>query len=766
MNTAHAPEHGRRRARVRVDGTVQGVGFRPYVYRLAGELSLGGFVLNDAHGVLIEVEGGTAAVELFLERLPGEAPPLAVVEHVLVSDRAPAGEQAFAIVASEAGELPDTPVTPDSATCDDCLRELFDPADRRFRYPFINCTNCGPRFTIVRGVPYDRPLTTMAGFTMCPRCRAEYEDPGDRRFHAQPNACPACGPSLSLLGAEGQPVAGDPLAATTAALRAGAIVAIKGIGGYHLACLAGDERAVATLRARKHREDKPFALMAPSLTAAESLVSLDAGGRQLLTSSARPIVLAARNGHAPVAGSVAPIAPELGVMLPYSPLHHLLLADVDATLVMTSANVSDEPIAYRDNDAVGRLAGIADLFLVHDRPIATRTDDSVVRAVPRRAILRRSRGYVPAALTLPGDGAATPLLACGAELKNTFCLAKGTRAWVSHHIGDLENYETLRSFTDGIEQFRRLFAVEPAIVAHDLHPEYLSTKYALEQDGVAFVGVQHHHAHLAACLAEHGETGPAIGAIFDGTGYGLDGTVWGGELLLGDLGSFDRAGSLLAVPLAGGERAIRQPWRMACSWLSEAAGGEPGLPASLARAVEPRAWTQVQRLIASGTLAPATSSMGRLFDAVAALTGVCADVHYEGQAAIELEAACDPSETGSYPIAVMEDCELLVIDPRETIRAVAADVEAGEPTGAIARRFHRAIADCTVQVCTRLAGTHTTDLVVLSGGVFHNRLLIDSVATGLTGVGLRVLVPERLPAGDGGISYGQAAVVAGRLATQ
>ncbi len=761
MNVARAPARGRRRARVRVNGTVQGVGFRPYVYRLAGELALGGFVLNDAHGVLIEIEGSTAAVVRFLERLPSEAPPLAVLEQVVVSDQAPSGGQGFTIVASVAGEVPDAPVTPDSATCGDCLRELFDPADRRFRYPFINCTNCGPRFTIVRGVPYDRPLTTMAGFTMCAECRAEYEDPGDRRFHAQPNGCPACGPSLSLFGADARPLAGDPLESAAAALRAGAIVAIKGIGGYHLACLAADERAVAALRARKHREDKPFALMPPSPAAAEALISLDRQARELLTARARPIVLAPRRPDAPVAESVAPGAPELGVIFPYSPLHHLLLNDVGETLVMTSGNVSDEPIAYRDDDALDRLRGIADLFLIHDRPIETRTDDSVARVVARPTILRRSRGYVPAASPLPGAGTARPLLACGAELKNTFCLARGPRAWVSHHIGDLENYETLRSFTEGIEHLGRLFAVEPEVVAHDLHPEYLSTKYALELDGVELVGVQHHHAHLAACLAEHGEPGPALGAIFDGTGYGLDGTVWGGELLLGDVRSFRRVGSLLPVSLPGGERAIRQPWRMACSWLSAALDGEPDLPSSLVGRVEPRAWAQVHRLVVTGTAAPATTSMGRLFDAVASLAGVRAEINYEGQAAIELEAACDPHASGSYPIAV--GGTPLVIDPRETIREVAADVAAGESVGVIARRFHRTIAGATVKSLVELAAAHGTGVVVLSGGVFQSRLLLESVSGALVANGLRVLVPERLPVNDGGISYGQAAVAAAQL---
>jgi hydrogenase maturation protein HypF len=753
-------------ARVRVTGTVQGVGFRPYVYRLAADLELTGFVLNDAHGVLIEVEGTDAQVDRFLERLPREAPPLAVLEQVVASDRAPSGARGFTIVASLSGDVPDAPVTPDSATCADCLRELFDPADRRFRYPFINCTNCGPRFTIVRGVPYDRPLTTMSSFPMCPECRAEYEDPADRRFHAQPNACPVCGPSVRLIGdsADGDAVGGSPIESTAAALMDGAIVAIKGIGGYHLACVAASERTVVGLRARKHREDKPFALMAPSVAVAESLVCLDERALEELTGRERPIVLAPRRSDAPIAGSVAPGAPELGVMLPYSPVHHVLLADVGETLVMTSANVSDEPIAYRDEDALERLAGIADLFLIHSRPIETRTDDSVVRARPnrRRTILRRSRGYVPSALDLPRGGTARPLLACGAELKNTFCLARGSRAWVSHHIGDLENYETLRSFTEGIAHFRRLFAVHPAVVAHDLHPEYLSTKYALDLDEVELIGVQHHHAHLAACLAEHQEAGPAIGAIFDGTGYGLDGTVWGGELLYGDVASFRRVGALLSASLPGGAQAIKQPWRMACSWLSVACDGEPELPRSLSGRVEARAWSHVRAVIGAAA-SPPTTSMGRLFDAVAALAGIRAEVNYEGQAAIELEAACDPSETGAYPIELLDAPDLLVIDPRRTIRSVAADVVTGARAGAIARRFHRTIARATVDACVRLAATYATEVVVLSGGVFQSRLLLESVSSELGAAGLRVLVPERLPVNDGGISYGQAAVAAASL---
>ena len=769
--------NARRRVRVRVEGTVQGVGFRPYVYRLAHELDLGGYVLNDTLGVLLEVEGTRTAVECLLARVQPEAPPLAVIERLEVEPLTPTGESSFAIRASPGGQSIQTHVTPDSATCEDCLRELFDPHDRRHRYPFVNCTNCGPRFTIVRGVPYDRPLTTMAGFRMCTRCHAEYADPADRRFHAQPNACPECGPSLALLAPDGTPIAPpagtDAAGAAATALRQGKIVAIKGIGGFHLACRADDESAVATLRARKQREDKPFALMLADVAAASRIVTLGELERELLCGPERPIVLAPRRGGAEVAPSVAAGAAELGVMLPYSPLHHLLLADLggDTVLVMTSGNLSDEPIAFRDEDAIERLGTIADLLLVHDRPIQTRTDDSVVRAVGapgrrRRVTLRRSRGYVPASLPLP-DACERPILACGAELKSTFCLAHGKHAWVSHHIGDLENYETLRSFTDGVAQFERLLAITPGVIAHDLHPEYLSSKYALDRGEGQVIGVQHHHAHLAACLAEHGEQGTAVGAIFDGSGYGPDGTIWGGELLLGDLGDFRRIGTLLPVPLPGGQRAISEPWRMACSWLMAVArdGGADHveLPRTLRPRVAQRTWEQVSRLTSGGPVSPLTSSVGRLFDAAAALCGLRARVSYEGQAAVELEAACDPADHDPYPISLERRGGLIVIDPRPTIAALMRDIGAGVATGLIASRFHAALGHATVRALADAAALHRCETVVLAGGVFQNRRMLESVSFGVASFGLRVLIPERLPIGDGGISYGQATIAARRI---
>lgn len=774
------------RIRARVEGIVQGVGFRPYVYRLARAQGLGGFVCNDPQGVLLEVEGREDAVERFLNRLLAAPPPLARIEQVLREEIAPAGDRDFAILESEGRGEPSALVSADMAPCGECLRELADPADRRFRYPFINCTNCGPRFTIVRGVPYDRPLTTMAGFTMCERCRAEYDDPADRRFHAQPNACPVCGPSVRLLDRRGHAVLGgaaaDPVRAAATALAAGLIVAVKGVGGFHLACRADSEAVVATLRSRKHREDKPFAVMVDALGAARELVDLTSAEERLLLAPERPIVLSRRRMSVAVAASVAPRSPDLGVILPYSPLHHLLLADTRAPLVMTSGNVSDEPIAFRDDDALERLAPIADLFLLHDRPIHTRTDDSVVRVVgaggrQRTLFLRRSRGYVPASIDLP-IGAIRAVLACGGELKSTFCLAKGTRAWVGHHIGDLRNYETLQSFREGIEHFERLFAVQPEVVAHDLHPDYLSTSYAVARHGVRHVAVQHHHAHLAACLAEHGETGSAVGAIYDGTGYGSDGTIWGGELLVGGVAGFERAGHLWPVRLPGGDRAVREPWRMACAWLSEALGRDPPLPPALVGQVEPRQWQAVAGLVRSGVSAPATTSVGRLFDAVAALCGIGARVNYEGQAATELEALVDPDEGAVYPLPVLDQLPAaaprgatssrvasrnVILDARPTVQAVARDAAAGVPASAIAARFHNGLADASALACAKLAQRHTLGTVVLSGGVFQNRVLLERASKRLTGFGLRVLTPERLPPNDGGIAYGQAAIAASAL---
>jgi hydrogenase maturation protein HypF len=766
-----------------VQGIVQGVGFRPFVHALATSLDLSGHVGNDADGVFAEVEGSPDAVSSFLALLEQQAPPLARIERVTTRPLMPSadGPAGFSIAASQPGGDRRALVSADTATCDDCLRELADPADRRYRYPFVNCTNCGPRFTIVLGVPYDRPLTTMSEFGMCELCAAEYHDPADRRFHAQPVCCPACGPRLSLLyrpridqlapvpGSSGPSLPGraelaglSPIAAAGLLLRSGAVLAVKGLGGYHLTVDASNVAAAAALRARKHREDKPFALMVASLAAARELCEVNEAAERLLTSSARPIVLLPRQSG-PAAEAIAPaVAPgnrHLGLMLPYTPLHHLLLEAAAGPIVATSGNVSDEPIAFRDADALDRLAGIADAFLLHDRAIHIRTDDSVVRASGgSTSVLRRSRGYVPEPLSLRHQ-LPRPVLACGAELKNTFCLAKHGRAFLSHHIGDLENAETLQSFTEGIAHFGRLFGIEPQVVAHDLHPDYLSTKYAAGLAGVELTGVQHHHAHIASCLADNDADGPVIGVAFDGTGYGADGTIWGGEFLVAGLADFERAGCLAPVPMPGGAAAIRQPWRMAAAYLTAAFGTD--LPAGLAVAERnDRQWAAVTAMAARGINSPLTSSAGRLFDAAAALLGVRDSINYEGQAAIELEQRTDESEPGSYPVTVTPGTGHLLADGADLIRAVAADLAAGIPVPVIAGRFHNGVAVMVADVCGRLRDQTGLTVVALSGGVFQNLLLTSRVTGLLQDAGFEVLRHSRVPCNDGGLSLGQA-VVAG-----
>jgi hydrogenase maturation protein HypF len=777
------------RVAVRVEGVVQGVGFRPFVYSLATGLGLGGLVGNDADGVFAEVEGPPAAVREFIRSLQRKAPPLARVDRITTAAMAPAGTTSFEIAASGPAVERRVLIAADTATCADCLRELSDPADRRFGYPFINCTNCGPRFTIVRDVPYDRPLTTMAGFAMCRECAAEYHDPANRRFHAQPTCCPECGPRLALTDAAGRALAvapaetlagvpaealagvPEPLGGAARLLREGRIVAVKGLGGYHLAADASAEEAVAALRARKHREDKPFAVLAADLAAARELCSVDATAARLLTSPARPIVLLPRRPgrRAGVARATAPGNRHLGIMLPYTPLHHLLARMAGRPLVMTSGNVSDEPIAYHDADALARLAPIADAFLTHDRAIHVRTDDSVVRAFRGRPMpVRRSRGYVPEPVTVRG-GFPRPVLACGAELKNTFCLAKENHAFVSHHIGDLENAETLRSFAEGIEHFQRLFDITPQVVAHDLHPEYLSTKYALELADaglpeVRLQGVQHHHAHIASCLADNGAGGPVIGVAFDGTGYGTDGTIWGGEFLIADYADFSRGGHLAPVPMPGGQAAIRQPWRMAAAYLGACPGPGPAAapPGELGvRRRNQARWAAVVSMARRGVNSPLTSSAGRLFDAVAAIAGVRDAVTYEGQAAIELEQLADPGERGAYHAAI-EPGEPFRVRGRDLVHAAVGDLERGTPGGIVAARFHNGMAAVVEAGCSLLRERHGLDTVALSGGVFQNVLLLERAVGRLEARGFRVLTHSRVPCNDGGISLGQAVVAAAR----
>jgi hydrogenase maturation protein HypF len=769
------------RVQVRVTGIVQGVGFRPFVHALAGSLGLSGFVGNDESGVLLEVQGDPAAVRKLLAELAERPPALAVVEQVSATE-VPVSPDAegFTIRTSTTAGPRSTLISPDTATCADCLAELRDPADRRYRYPFGNCTNCGPRFTIVTGVPYDRSATTMAGFPMCPACAEEYHDPADRRFHAQPVCCPDCGPALSYrtTGAQVTEHGPDALRAAQDALRGGAILALKGLGGYHLAALASGpvgERAVAALRARKHREDKPFAVLVADLAAARELVRVDEVAAELLTSRRRPIVLLPRKdgtAAAPLAGQAAPGNDHLGILLPYTPLHQLLADDLAEPIVLTSGNVSDEPIAYRDEDALLRLAPIADSFLTHNRPIHMRADDSVLRVVDGRPLpIRRSRGYAPEPLSLAWP-APRPILGCGAELKSTFCLARGTHAFLSHHIGDLENYETLRSYVDGVAHFGELFDVTPAVLAHDLHPEYLSTKYALEAEessepgGVELLGVQHHHAHLASCLADNGVAGPVIGVACDGLGYGVDGTLWGGEVMVVSLRTFSRVAHLAPVPMPGGAKAVREPWRMAAAYLRACGYREVPAGAAALAARQATGWGQLDALLDAvqlGTVsAPLTSSAGRLFDAVAALVGLRDRVNYEGQAAIELEQWVDPDESDWYPARL----EGPLISGADLVRGVLDDLAAGVDIGRIAARFHNGVVEVLARTCVTVRGGSGLgsglNTVALSGGVFQNQVLTHRLAARLRAVGFEVLTHRRVPPNDAGISLGQVAVASAR----
>jgi hydrogenase maturation protein HypF len=753
-----------------IRGIVQGVGFRPFVYNLATGHKLAGFVRNQTGSVLIEVEGEPPHLERFLAELADSPPPLAHIEHLSWEHRRPRGEHRFRIETSEADPASPVFISPDAATCPECLAEALDPADRRYGYPFLNCTNCGPRLTIITGAPYDRGRTTMASFDMCAACRAEYEDPGNRRFHAQPTACPACGPRLNLLDGNGRPLpATDPLSAFAAALREGKIGALKGLGGYHLACDARNAAAVAELRRRKHRDEKPFAVMAPDAAAAAALAEVGPEERELLESPRRPIVLLRRRPDA-VAEEVAPGNPLLGVLLPYTPLHHLLLRAVGGVpLVMTSGNRSDEPIAYRDDEVLKALAGIADLFLVHNRPIHVRCDDSVTRVLDGIELpVRRSRGYAPAPLDLPFP-CPRPLLAVGGQLKATFALGRGRQAFPSHHLGDLDHYEAYRAFEKDVALYEELFAVKPAVLVHDLHPDYATTRYVrqrAERGGEETCAVQHHHAHMAACMAEHGLAGPVIGVTFDGTGHGTDGAVWGGEFLVGDYRNFRRAAHLRYVGLPGGDQAIREPWRMAVAHLADARADCPPLVARLL----PASVTTVLTMLARRFNTPPTSSVGRLFDAVASLAGARDRVSYEGQAAVELEwlaAEAEPDYTYAYQFSSPRDGvttePALVVDTRPLIRAVAEESAKNVPAARIARRFHSTLVDLIAAVCGRLRQATGIGTVVLSGGVFLNALLTREVCARLGADGFRVHRHRLVPPGDGGLSLGQLAIAAARL---
>jgi len=751
------------RARISVRGVVQGVGFRPFVYRLAREHGLRGWVRNTSGSVEIEAEGDADEVRAFLEAFPSQVPPRARVDTLETSFAPVAGYEGFVIRESHRQEGAYQLVSPDIATCADCVREILSPEDRRAGYPFTNCTNCGPRFTIIEDIPYDRPKTTMAPFTMCPQCAAEYGDPLDRRFHAQPNACPACGPTLELTDVDGNTLpTDDPLHAAADRLREGQVLAVKGLGGFHLVCDATDETAVRTLRRRKRRPAKPFAVMMTDLAMIERHAEVGNAERDLLSAPQAPIVLLRWREDSTVAPSVAPGSRDLGVMLPYTPLHHLLLRDVDRPLVMTSANVSGEPLVAGRDEALRKLPKIADAFLFHNRAIHIRCDDSVCRVDGEATqVVRRARGYAPSPIDLPFS--TRPILACGAELRNTFCLTRDAHAFLSPHIGDMENEETLDHYEAMIAHYEALFRIEPEVVACDLHPEYTATKVAralAEAEGLPCVAVQHHHAHVASCLAEHGVHGPVIGVAFDGTGYGTDGAIWGGEFLIADLARFERVGHFQYLPMAGGEAAIRKPYRMALGALHTLFEGPIDLTDLSLRSVDPVEARLIADQIDRGLNAPLTSSAGRLFDAVSALIGIRGEIDYDAQAAIELEANAwmAPSESGRYPYTVTRDSGLWVIQWQELFAAVLADLRARTAASAIARRFHNTLAAMTASVCRQIAAERGIRSVVLTGGVFGNRLLSGLVAAALHEEGLDVLTHGEVPGNDGGISLGQAVV--------
>ncbi len=755
------PGEATTRCRLRVSGTVQGVGFRPFVYREAIALGLSGHVSNDSAGVVIEAEGEPAAVAALCRRILEAPPPLARVSSLETEGIPVRGVDGFRILESAAGGIPASPVSIDTASCPQCLSEVDDPEDRRHGYPFTNCTNCGPRYTIVRSVPYDRPATTMAGFAMCEACAREYGDPGDRRFHAQPNACPVCGPRLRYCRPDGTVVAVAAEALTVAldALHDGAVLAVKGVGGYHLAADATSDAAVSTLRRRKSRDDKPFAVMVGDLATARHLCELDELSAAALTSIRRPIVLAPRRPGGPLAAGIAPGLGELGLLLPYTPLHHLLLTGAGRPLVMTSGNLSDDPIAHVDEDAVERLGPLVDALLAHDRPIHIRCDDSVVRSTPRRVqVVRRSRGYVPEPLALPRD-ARRHVLAVGAELKNTISVAKDRILVTSHHIGDLEHLATYRSFLQATEHLGSLYGVEPSVVVHDLHPEYLSTKYALELDLEPWA-VQHHHAHIASCLAEHGRDDTVLGIAFDGLGFGPDGVLWGGEFLVADLAGYERVGHLSEVALPGGAAAIREPWRMALSFVSASLG--PDAAAALGPGLDER-WRPVLSLLETGATARTTSA-GRLFDAVAALLGLRRTVSYEGQAAVELEALAamagevTGARSATYPLELSDAGGMLVLDTAPLVAAVVDECRRGTPPALVAARFHDSLGLAAAEAAGRLATARRLRTVALSGGVFQNARLTASVEDELIRRGFEVLVHALVPPNDGGISVGQAAI--------
>jgi hydrogenase maturation protein HypF len=743
---------------IEIRGVVQGVGFRPFVYQAARRLGITGLVRNDSKGVMIDAFGEDRSLANFVGELQSNPPPASSIRSIEWSPIPFESVRSFEIVASETTADRRVSIPPDLAICDACLREIFDPTDRRYLYPFTNCTNCGPRYSIVRDIPYDRKRTTMDSFEMCRACRAEYENPADRRFHAQPNACPQCGPAVTAITPDGSRVATDsPIGFAARALRAQLIVAVKGIGGFHLACDATSSVAVQRLRERKRRDAKPLAVMVRDLAAAEQIAFISPEEKRLLLSAERPIVLLERKGTL-FAKEVTGENPLIGVLLAYTPLHHILLREARLPLVMTSGNVSDEPMVTDNGEALRSLREVADVFLMHNREIETRIDDSVIRVIASKpTILRRGRGYVPGGVVLERSFS-EPVLACGAHLKNAICIGAGDAAFVGPHIGDLESVSTLRAFEASVAQMKRFLGVDPGIVAHDLHPDYFSTRFAQTQDGARLVGVQHHHAHIVAVMAEHGVTGRVLGVSYDGTGYGLDGTSWGGEVMIADEIGFERFAAFRPIPLPGGDQAIRQVWRIALAALDDAFDGEPPLNALPLFSETPRrAVESIRRMVTRKFNAPLARGVGRYFDALGAIGLSMPVARYEGEIAFLWNMAADRSEQGRYPVVVRDGVQPWEIDPRPMVRAAVLDLVGGVSPSIVSARFHHTIADATVEIGRSALALRGDMPVVLSGGCFQNALLTDAVMNGFD-ASTPVLMNRAIPPGDGGIALGQAVI--------
>lgn len=754
------------RQKLIIEGVVQGVGFRPFVYRLAERHGIAGWVRNTSGGVEIDAEGAPASLDAFVCELRTGAPALARIDSLSTIKAEPVGFDRFEILESEHGSSTRAMIPADVSTCSDCLHEIADPDARRYRYPFTNCTNCGPRFTIIEHVPYGRSNTTMAAFEMCSDCAAEYANPEDRRFHAEPIACPVCGPRV-WLEANGANTDSDVLAAAGKLLCDGKVVAIKGLGGFHLACDARNDRAVLALRDRKGRTAKPFALMVCDVDEAECLCEIDEFEKSLLCSYERPIVLLKRHANGEVSESVAPSNKYLGIMLPYTPLHALLFEHSPPALVMTSGNLSEEPLVFQNDDARSRLLPLADAFLMHDRDIHVPCDDSVIRLVEDGIVIpiRRARGFVPNAVELPLDAPNT--LGCGAEQKSTFCLAWDRTAIISQHVGDLDTVETFDYYQYAIEHFKSLCEREPSIVAHDLHPSYLSTQYARGLSGVKLVAVQHHHAHIASCLAEYGRVEKCIGIALDGTGYGTDGTVWGGEILVADLADFTRAGHFAQVRLPGGEAAIRDPRRMAAAYMHAAFGSKSELIAARLGLIFTSLETRIlRRQLETGLNSPITSSAGRLFDAVSAAIGVCRERTYEGQPAIELEMIADEREDGSHETRTAMDGDVLILDGVSLFRDAVEDAIEGVEMPVISAKFHNSVVNMVVSACRAVRDRTGLNVVALSGGVFQNALIVTRLQRRLKELGFEVLIHNRVPPNDACISLGQVAIAAAWFARE